>query len=261
MDITEKLDSLATKDDLILLFKTWSQDIKDDITRDFDEKLRERDERIAELERKLQDRPQVQVKLPVPPIITVGDDEWETGADDKEEVDFIDIGDSIIKYADPTEIAPDASSSEHICMRGAKIEQVGKRLEDVLKEKKVNKVVLHVGTNNIPKDRPEVVASKVLTVLNSAKTAHPDTEFYYSLILPKIGPNHLPGINMINSIITQNQEKIGFKVIPHPQFCKKGVFNLSLFSYPEVLNRKPVHLSRKGNKLFAENIKSCISKL
>lgn len=258
MELNEKLESLATKDDInAILTNFYAQiksEIKAELQSEFEAELSLKDEKIAALESRIE-------KLERSDDCDVCDeieaDNWDTSDDgeSKRKVDLLLIGDSIVRWVDPARIIPEGQVSEHICMPGKKTNDIKERLKEESSKSNFSKIVIHCASNNIPQDPPAKVALDVMSLAKTAKVNHPNAKIYVSAVLPKINSRYLPGINEVNWRLFKGQNNVGYHLIQHPQFCAEGQFDLSMFSKIEVENRRPVHLSRRGVINFAQNIK------
>ena len=96
------------------------------------------------------------------------------------------LGDSIIKYVDGL------SNTQVVAYKGIKTEQLAVRIID-------NKiphisaklmVVLHVGTNNIEKDNPDLMFTKLRFLVDAVRDKLPTSTIVVSLILPRPIDHH-----------------------------------------------------------------------
>ena len=79
--------------------------------------------------------------------------------------DILVIGDSTIKHLQPRRLS---RKRRVICrtMRGAKIEDVAQRANDIASKHSVSEVIIHVGTNNTSDD-PETIAAKITSLCDT----------------------------------------------------------------------------------------------
>ena len=92
----------------------------------------------------------------------------------------------------------------------------------------IKKMIIHVGGNHIPHESPDSVMLKLQQMLTKIRTIMPNTKLYYSLVLPRINDNCIPGINKINRGITSFCDN-GISVIHHSNFGNNGSINCHLF--------------------------------
>ena len=85
-------------------------------------------------------------------------------------------------------------------------------------------MIIHVGSNEIPKVKPTILAGKIIDMYKRIKTLTPSTKLYHSHILPKIDESYLPGIRYVNNTVGNFCYGNDIKVINHQQFCED--FNL-----------------------------------
>lgn len=159
------------------------------------------------------------------------------------------IGSSIVKYINAAKIEkkkPD--ESETICIPGGKTPHVLEKVQNLKNTHDVKNMILHVGGNHIPHERPDIVITKLQNMLIDVTKIMPNTQLYYSLILPRISNNYLPGINQINNEMTNFCDKNRIKVIFHSNFGGNSKINYQLF------NKDIVHPNFKGTSTFARDI-------
>ena len=168
--------------------------------------------------------------------------------------DLVFVGDSIIKHVNMNLLNKD-KENELCCFPGANVLKIRNELVNIESKFNIKRLVLHMGTNCIPKDTTDVVASKLLHVIKEIRLHMPETKLYVSAILPKITKDYNPGINAINLQLYRESIKMGFFLIQHPQFSQNSILSLDLFVSREVLNKRPLHLNHRGVATLACNIK------
>ena len=108
-------------------------------------------------------------------------------------------------------------------------------------------MIIHVGSNNVPSDTPQVVAQKLMEMVQRVKTIMPTTKLYYSNILSKLNEQYTNGINYINAEIGKFCDQQKIKQIQRVQFCPDYI-NFRL------LRRGVIHPSFKGASTPAKNM-------
>ena len=109
-------------------------------------------------------------------------------------------------------------------------------------------MIIHVGGNHIPHESPDTVIANLQNMLTKIKTIMPNTKIYYSLVLPRINDNYIPGINEINLGIIRFCEENGISVIHHSDFGNNGSINCHLF------RKDIIHPNSKGISTFARDL-------
>lgn len=274
----DKLSSLATKEDIKLLFDCLKKEVIDD----FENRLLVRDERIHELEMNntlLESRLKTlessynkdfnalekrissmeysydndtlrEIDIPAIPLF---DPASVPSGEPKKEVDVLLVGTSIIRHVDLADIS---NSNEKLCIPGADVSKVRFGLKEKLRDSThYKKIIIECGVNDIPKNRPSKVAQDILSLIKSVKTSSPDSQITVNAVLPKISTSYLKSIDKINRRLYNLQDEIGYTLVMHPQFACNGLINNSLFAFNEVKFGRPVHLSRKGFSVYGSNIK------
>ena len=135
-----------------------------------------------------------------------------------------------------------------VCISGGKIDDIRDEIMEVNTLHKVANCIIHVGTNLIPEEEPGLVSKKLLLFLKEVRQNMPRTGIHFSNILPKYGNTWLPGIDLINRRVYLASNEIGYSVIPHANFARRGVINRSL------LSRDGIHPSYLGVAQFARDI-------
>ena len=167
--------------------------------------------------------------------------EWET-------LDFVCLGDSLIKWLPVEEINP-GHSNKKVCLPGAKIANIRDALDELNNDYNIKNLYLQVGSNEIPDKTPFEVARELTAFLTEIKLYMPDTKLYVSTIIPKIDSSYLPGINEINYLLCGSCNTLGIVLIQHQAFGNRGVINHKLYAYDQI------HLNRIGIKYLANDIK------
>lgn len=177
----------------------------------------------------------------------------------KESIENIIVGDSIIKHVKSENLSEHVT--EVISGSGARIEMVYEKIDELSETYNAQNIVLHIGSNNIPHDRPATVASKIIKLVKHVQTKMPKTRIHVSAILPKHGSSFLRGIDMINCQLFDSSFVHGFNFIAHPNsFARNGHLNPRMFAPTEVRLDNPVHLSYAGVAQLERNIKHHLSK-
>ena len=160
-------------------------------------------------------------------------------------IDLAIVGSSIVRHVDKESVNP-GKRNELSCMPGAKVHHVRREMNEVLERAEVDKLVVHVGGNNIPLEPPAFLAYEIIDMLRSTRMEHPNVQLYFSAILPRLHPCMLHGINQVNRMVLDACDGIGVKFIPHNAFASNGVLNRPLFAPKEWAECRPVHLNVAG---------------
>ena len=114
------------------------------------------------------------------------------------------FGDSITKRIDPSFRARcEKSLALNFSVRGAKVRGVYEQtrtFRENHQEAAVTNVIIHVGTNHIPRDHPSDITTKSQLLLHTTKEFQ-NTSIYFSTILPKFNNTFFEMINHVNSEI------------------------------------------------------------
>ena len=93
------------------------------------------------------------------------------------------VGDSVIKFIQPRKLSRKFDVSAH-CFPGATVQDMNDYIKPVL-QRKPDKIVLHVGTNNLRDDRPKDIKKKIAGVVEVIKNNQPSTSISISSIIQR----------------------------------------------------------------------------
>ena len=212
------------------------------------EKIRRQDSVIAELHTKLEhvsiDAPDAIIETPV--------------TQPKAECDLLVIGDSIVRDVDPAIINP-GGHTEIKCLPGARPNDVVSEFRKLSNLNTYKRILVHVGTNLVPKYSPSYVADKIVHCMETIRELSPNSKIAFSHLLPKESNALLPGIDSINVQVSSSgrsgpaRTRFGFN--PHAAHFtdRYGRVDRSLFKHDGI------HLSNSGVKAFNNSIKAMVS--
>ena len=110
------------------------------------------------------------------------------------------IGDSMIKYIDANRLMY-TRKNDKLCLPGATIETIE---NEIVKQYKggnndaYTDVLVHVGTNNIPHDHPNIVINSLARLMHTVRKIFPLAEMYCSGIIPKYSNAYIIITDKIN---------------------------------------------------------------
>ena len=109
-------------------------------------------------------------------------------------------------------------------------------------------VIIHVGTNHLPRDNPSYITTKISKLLLHATKEFPDTSIYFSAILPKFNNTFFEMINQVNSeILKLCSYYHQLRFIKHQDFAKNHKMN------KELLWKDMIHTSNNSLRQLARN--------
>ncbi|CAB4009125.1 Scavenger receptor cysteine-rich type 1 M130 [Paramuricea clavata] len=156
-------------------------------------------------------------------------------------------GDSILKHVEGWRLS---NASNHAVVKsfsGATTSDMEDYLRPVLR-KEPNKIILHIGTNDINYQTAQTVAEGVLNLGIQITQDSPTTDIVISGILPRTDkPNLMSKVNQANRLIK------AFCIEKNWAFLDHESFNSTC------LNSRGLHLNRKGTSILARNISKYIS--
>ena len=124
-------------------------------------------------------------------------------SDTREKCDLLLIGDSIVKYVDLDKYDQLGMSYMNVCIPGARSQAIRSRIVELNLKYSFGHVIVHVGSNYLPRTSSFYAARKVTELLIGVKEIMPDTIVDFSPILPKIGPEMLVTIHSVNRWIIE----------------------------------------------------------
>ena len=159
------------------------------------EKLKEKDDRIAELEAQLK----MKCNCESPADTTVNVTEDHEPSPDFVKKDVLIIGDSIADSLDPEFLDPASDTTVHAVHGGMPLDILETFRKRFSKTTKFKRILVHFGSNMVPKFSPGYVADNIIECLLSRKRlAGVQSSVVYSSILPKLDDCLLPGIRFVN---------------------------------------------------------------
>jgi len=172
----------------------------------------------------------------------------------KIEHDLLIIGDSLVRNVSGESVNPGGDTTIE-CLPGARPENVAETFRELSKTKSFKRVIVHVGSNLIPRYSPAYVADKITDCLDVIKKVSPRSRLAFSTVLPKIGLHLNPGINAVNNRVVvgggSGPPRCRYGSADHSSFFanKQGQVNPFLFT------SDGIHLSNKGLKEFENSLR------
>lgn len=155
-------------------------------------------------------------------------------------------GDSILKHVEGWRLS---NTSNHVVVKsfsGATTSDMEDYLRPVLR-KEPNKIILHIGTNDINYQTAQTVAEGVLNLGIQITQDSPTTDIVISGILPRTDkPNLMSKVNQANRLIKALCIENNWAFLDHESFNST------------CLNSRGLHLNRKGTSILARNISKLV---
>ena len=153
------------------------------------------------------------------------------------------VGDSMIRNV---HIKPQITEIRKFTMSGARIEDINSRLPGILGNKKPNNVVMHVGTNNLVKDNPDMLRQKYCNLIRHAKESCPGAKITISGIFQRSDRDHLvTTVAQANEILQELCAAYTVQYMDNMSPQNRGV---------HILKRDGLHLSRTGVSDLSERL-------
>ena len=132
-------------------------------------------------------------------------------------------------------------------IRGGKIEDISSCIAKI-RQCNPKSIVIHVGTNNLASDSPDMIIEKFETMIPKTNKQFPSAKLFISEIIPREksnGPNNdVTDIPYINRTLQNLTKKYDSQIISHD--------NLQDANY----RYDGLHLTYKGTSIFVESIKT-----
>ena len=156
------------------------------------------------------------------------------------------VGDSMTKFIKPNKL----SRKHHVqsySFAGAKIEDMNDFVKPLLR-RRPDKVIVHVGTNNVKDENPKRVKAKIGELVDTIRNEQPSAKIVLSSIIRRNDGRSLNGsIDQVNRGVESVCRQRGLDFISHdniPEDC---------------LNNGGLHLNRKGVFSLANNFRKYLS--
>lgn len=248
--------SMKKKDDEIIELKSALRSTE----KNFADELHARDAVITDLFTKIDE---LKSNHPPPVVSPLETDPAQTELGEssvtKTEHDLLVLGDSLLRDINPAAINPGGDTTIE-CAPGARPEDLVDTFNELSKTKSFKRVIIHAGTNLIPKFSPITVAEKIIDSLEKIRKLSPHSKVAFSAMLPKEGDHLLHGINEANRRVHQGglcghyRTRYGF--VSHAKFFANsdGEVNRRLFQ------RDGTHLTDIGSRALEKSL-DCLAKL
>ena len=156
------------------------------------------------------------------------------------------MGDSMIKFIKEDKLPEDYMNKSYV-LPGANAEDMVDFIKPIAR-RRPEKIIVHVGTNNVKTDKPNQVAEKIIAIAEDIAKISPATKIGVSGIILRQDQKALNDkIAKINSVLNTSCTRNGWYFIDNGRIDK------------DCLNRGGLHLNRKGIFNLATNFKSFIT--
>ena len=178
------------------------------------------------------------------------------------EKDLLVIGDSLLKGVTPSNLGLNDEEASVISIPGARPVDISEEFRNQINlGHSYKRILVHVGSNLIPKFAPEVAAAKITQCMEYIRQLAPHSKLAFSPILPKLGSHLNAGINYISTTVFRSGEigprRTRFGHADHVRMvtgnCRFGRVNPGLFV------SDGIHLSQRGMNAFTDSLKSFIN--
>ena len=179
-------------------------------------------------------------------IKRLSDDQIQTQQEDQQQsktkTSVVVAGDSMIKYVKGWELSTGQQNVSVKPFSGATVDDMSDFLKPTLR-KHPDKLIIHVGTNDIRKSDPKIVADKVTILAKQFKKDSSNTEVVISsLVVRNDGPELAKKVQQTNILLKSN-------CISHDLgFLDNSNIDCSHLNY------RGLHLNRDGSALLQNNI-------
>lgn len=229
----------------------------------FEKELNERDLIITDLfakidELKSPDQPDsIVVDVGTADVLATEPDEIESPPASKVEHDLLILGDSLVRNLNPASINPGGDTTIE-CVPGARPDGLVEKFEEMIKSNSYKRVIVHGGTNLVPKFSPASVAERIIESLEKIRALSPESKVAFSSLLPKEGDHLLRGINEVNYRVEKaglcGHHRTRFGFAPHAKYFvnSSGRVDSRLFQ------RDGIHLTEMGTRAFEKGL-NCLA--
>ena len=122
------------------------------------------------------------------------------------------------------------------------------------------RIIVHAGTNLIPKYNPSTVADKIIDAMEQIRSLSPQSKVAFSALLPKDGVHLIPGINEVNQRVERAgmcghfRTRYGF--VPHAKFFVDSFGDVDR----RLFQRDGTHLTDLGSRALEKSLR-CLTSL
>ena len=156
------------------------------------------------------------------------------------------VGDSMTKFIKPNKL----SKKHHVqsySFAGAKVEDMNDFVKPLLR-RRPDKVIVHVGTNNVKDDNPKRVKVKISELVDTIRNEQPNPKIVLSSIIHRNDDRSLNGsIDQVNRAVESVCRQRGLDFISHDNIPG------------DCLNNGGLHLNRMGVFSLANNFRKYLS--
>ena len=254
----EKLErGLKNKDDELRNLRNELRNTK----KEFTEELATKDLVISELFVKIENITTLPQNVVTAPENTSSNDTSiptneldDSATTPKIEEDLLVIGDSLLRNLD-VEILNPGGGATVSCLPGARPRDVVKKFRELTKTHRFKRVIVHVGTNLIPKFSRETCSARIIDCLESIRDIAPESKLAFSSVLPKLDQNLLEGINQVNFDVIRSG-KLGPKRTRYGHISHVSQFTTAATGAVdrELFTRDGIHLTEKGRLGLAKSL-------
>ena len=161
------------------------------------------------------------------------------------------IGDSMIKYVDANRLMH-TRKNDKLCIPGATIETIENEIVKHYKHSNndmYTDVLVHVGTNNIPHDHPNIVINSLARLMHTVQKSFPRAEMYFSGIIPKYSNAYIIITDKINYALRNWCRVNGYHFVD-----TRGLFVNSKYRirFDRLSKNDRLHLNRAGVQALAK---------
>lgn len=159
------------------------------------------------------------------------------------------IGDSIISKLKGWKMSDKSNRISTISISGSRVEDMKDYIKPTLKAKPDNMIV-HIGTNNLRSEEPQVVAEKIVNICEQIERNSPDTTIAVSELTARQDSSELEHKRVaVNKILRSFSKSRNWKIISHDNID------------PSCLNGRKLHLNAHGTINLAKNFKNYLTNL
>jgi hypothetical protein len=172
----------------------------------------------------------------------------KSGRNKKTKSNTVIVGDSMIKYVKGWEISSATNRVTVKSFSGASVEDMTDFIKPILR-KKPEKIVLHIGTNNLRNDDAKSVADGITNLAHSIQQQCPDIEIIVSGVITRSDDMSASSrVRETNKLVKSMCDQNDWNFIPNSNIKNTH------------LNVRGLHLNPSGSLLLQNNFKLAITK-
>ena len=156
----------------------------------------------------------------------------------------------MLKHIDPSKLS-NGTSSRNNCIRGAKIGHVEKQIKEINDTRDISDVILHAGSNHLPKEKEITVINELCSLVTTAQKKFQNSKIHFSSIIPKYSNENINQCNRINNTMKIYCKRSGVNFIDNTNLF----VNRHGIKFERLSRFDKLHLNKSGIIAMGKHLK------